>query len=169
MTAACEACGEAFPTELACTTESLLLAGVYYAVLPHDEPGACPECGTPSGCAHHRDCPLERCPRCRAHLVDCPCVAMMPPREVITWTIDEEELATLPDSEAAGAIDRLVDSCLDKLETASLKAGMAGLDPGALRYEIARTMLIEMLRRLAVERAGRSRSSTPPSPATGST
>jgi hypothetical protein len=152
---ACEACGEDLPTDIGCTTESVTLAGKPYDVVKNAS-GPCPECGTPTLGAHHRGCPLELCARCGIHLVDCGCMAKMPEREVLSWTIDEEELATMEDAEASEAVDRLVDNVADQMAAIVTKGGFTPPARGELRYQISRTILIEMIRRLVVERMKRT-------------
>jgi hypothetical protein len=151
----CPGCGEELPSELGCTVTTIELAGHPYPVLPHAGPARCEGCGTTMGGHHHGDCAHERCPRCGGLLAECGCVARMgaPTKEVFAWTIDEAEIASLSDSEAADAMDRLVLSMEEKITAAATKTGMT--PPSALqtRYEIARTMLVGVMRELAAERS----------------
>lgn len=152
----CTVCDETLPSELGCTATLVQLAGSDYPVLAHEGEVPCVECGAPVGGNHHSECPLERCPRCGDHLVDCGCagrVGKTETKERIEWTIDEDAIAALNDEDACSAIDVLIEPLAQKLEAIARTAGAAGLDPGQLRYQIARTILVEMIRRLALERA----------------
>lgn len=42
--------------------------------LPHSEDGRCPVCNVIPGAIHHKDCYMERCPRCENRLISCGCL-----------------------------------------------------------------------------------------------
>ncbi len=152
-TRTCTVCGETLPSELSCTALFVQLAGYDYPVTPNlDTP--CPECGTTAGGHHHGACPLERCPRCGGHLVDCGCAgrSSAPAKEVFQWTIDEHAVASLDDTDAAASIDGMVDGLVGKIEAAASRAGVS-CDVAAIRYEVARTLVIELIRKLAMTTA----------------
>lgn len=152
---ACTVCGEELPAEIGCTATLVQIEGRDCPVVPHGDTDPCVECGAPEGGNHHGECPLELCPACRGYLVDCGCAALpaTTTKERIEWTIDENEIATLSDEDACSAIDGLVEPLVQKIEDVAARAGAGGLDPGLLRYQLARTILIEMIRRLVWERA----------------
>lgn len=152
--AVCQACGEALPTELGCTVTSIEIRGHAYPVLPHAGPERCGVCGTTPFGNHHGDCPNERCPRCGGLLAECGCIARMgepqqPQTEKIAWTIDEEHVASLSDSEAASAMDQVVFGLEEKITAKMIEAGAPPPDVMGLRYTIARAMLVELVRKLA--------------------
>lgn len=156
----CTVCNEELPSELGCTAEIVQLAGRDYPVLPHTGDAPCAECGCTVGGAHHGECPLEKCPRCGGYLVDCGCTGKTSEtKERIQWTIDEEAIASMNDADASSAIDALTEPLVGKLEELAIKAG-APIDPAMLRYEVTKMVLIEILRRLVLERVTRE----PPAP-----
>lgn len=148
----CTVCNEDLPSEFGCTAMLVQLAGRDYPVKLHVGDAPCAECGAPVDGAHHSECPLERCPRCGGYLVDCGCTGKTTEtKERIQWTIDEEAIASLSDADASSAIDALIGPLEEKLEALSRKAG-ASFDSTQVRYEIVKMILIEILRRLVLER-----------------
>lgn len=155
----CQACGEELPTELGCTVTTIEIRGHNYPVLPNAGPGQCEGCGTTPGGNHHGDCPHEKCPRCGELLAGCGCIARMgeappaPTSEVIAWTIDEEQVASLSDSEAAAAMDQVVFGLEEKITASLIGVGAHPPDVMTLRYNIARMMLVELVRKIAAAAA----------------
>ena len=41
--------------------------------VPHSGEGRCPVCNVMGGAIHHKDCYMERCPKCGKRLVSCGC------------------------------------------------------------------------------------------------
>jgi len=86
--------------------------------------------------------------------VDCGCAGIAV-KERIEWTIDELEIASLDDAAAASAIDDLIAPVAEKVESVAARAGMR-VDPGRVRYEVARAMLVEIIRKMVQERTQRT-------------
>lgn len=70
----CEDCEQLRDSGVACSLEKISINGRAYARQPFiafQGSPACDDCGTPPGGSHHFPCARERCPVCKASLIEC--------------------------------------------------------------------------------------------------
>lgn len=73
----CIRCGKdtADPKTTACFNDHIEFGdGAVLLRIPHSGEDRCLVCNVMSGSVHHKDCYMERCPKCGKRLVSCACL-----------------------------------------------------------------------------------------------